>query len=102
MNGSLTGQLVDSSFFPAAGRCVLETIYNRFHEIKGILPIERTKFGQLVRSTDADRLGFQVDVGWVTAAGYDFEVVLDSLPHPVQSVHLNDVAASDSGRYESR
>lgn len=52
-------------------------------------PLARTGFGRLVDQTDA--VTFEVDVGWVAAAGYDPVELIESLGERLSLVHLADV-----------
>ena len=50
---------------------------------------ERTAFDVLVEQTEG--VNFELDVGWVAAAGYDPVTLLDDLGDRVSLVHLKDV-----------
>lgn len=51
---------------------------------------DQTAFDLLVEKTD-DRVGFELDVGWVAAAGRDPAALLSRLGERVPIVHLKDV-----------
>jgi sugar phosphate isomerase/epimerase len=55
----------------------------------------RTAFDALVAAT-GDRVGFEVDVGWVRAAGHDPVALLDRLAGRAPLVHLKDTAGGRS------
>lgn len=51
---------------------------------------DRTGFGRLLERT-SDRITFEIDVGWVAAAGYDPTAVFDLLGERLALVHVADV-----------
>ncbi|MFO7927214.1 MAG: sugar phosphate isomerase/epimerase family protein [Halobacteriota archaeon] len=53
----------------------------------------RTGFGRLLERTP-DALTFEIDVGWVVAAGYDPRSVFELVGDRLASVHISDVAVS--------
>lgn len=53
-------------------------------------PVARTGFGRLLGQT-SERVKFEIDTGWVAAAGYDPTSVFDLVGHRLALVHLTDV-----------
>ncbi|WP_458188774.1 sugar phosphate isomerase/epimerase family protein [Haladaptatus sp. NG-WS-4] len=66
--------------------------HNHDHEFTSL--DGRSAFDVLVESTD-DSLEFELDLGWIDAAGRDPAVVLDELGERVPLVHLKDVRTAD-------
>jgi len=91
---------IDASAVPVAGEYGVELVYNGVKDAVRNPSLDGTKFGRLAAGTDPSLVSFEVDVGWVTAAGFDPDAVLDALDHPVWSLHLNDVA-EEEGEYAS-
>lgn len=54
---------------------------------------DRTGFGRLLERTPAE-LTFEIDVGWVVAAGYDPASVFELLGERLVLVHISDVAVA--------
>ena len=52
-------------------------------------PVARTGFGRLLERT-SDRIEFEIDTGWVAAAGYDPTNVFDLVGDRLALVHLTD------------
>ena len=55
--------------------------------------VERTALGR-IRERTPDALTFEVDVGWVAAAGYDPVAVIDLLDERLAAVHVADVSVT--------
>lgn len=72
-----------------------DRLFEQIAQRRGWTPdpiIGGTAFGQLVTATDPDLVSFEVDVGAITAAGYDPVEVLDRVQGRVPQVHMKDVA----------
>lgn len=54
--------------------------------------MDGTGFGRLVSQTQ--KLTFEIDVGWVTAGGYDPEAILDMLGDRLSLIHVTDIVRS--------
>lgn len=93
--------VVNASQVPTAGEYAVELVHNRVADTVRRPGVQATKFGKLAAATDPSLLSFEIDVGWVAAGGYDIEDVLESLDHTVWALHMNDVALTDEGEYES-
>jgi len=93
--------VVDADALPIAGEYGVELAYNGLKNAVRSPSIEGTKFGRLVAETDPSLVSFEVDLGWVAAAGYDSDTMLDALDRTAWSLHLNDVAPDDEGNYAS-
>ncbi|WP_254547465.1 sugar phosphate isomerase/epimerase family protein [Halomarina pelagica] len=57
--------------------------------------VESTAYGRLVRRTSPEAVSFEVDVGGVTAAGYDPADVIDFVGDRASLVHMKDVVVDD-------
>ncbi|WP_458207510.1 sugar phosphate isomerase/epimerase family protein [Haladaptatus sp. NG-SE-30] len=66
--------------------------HNHDHEFTSL--DGRTAFDVLVESSD-DSLEFELDLGWIDAAGHDPTTLLDELRDRVSLVHVKDVRATD-------
>jgi sugar phosphate isomerase/epimerase len=54
----------------------------------------RTAYELLLENTDADVVSFEMDVGWVAAAGVDPIPLLRAHPHRFRLMHVKDIQAS--------
>jgi len=94
-------QVVEADAVPTAGEYGIELVHGRVSDTVRRASFDGTKLGHLTAVTNADLVSYELDVGWVSAGGYDPEEVLQAIDNPVWSLHLNDVAQNGSGDFES-
>ena len=58
-------------------------------------------YGELMRLTDPRYVVFEMDAGWVSAAGYDPITMLKKAPERFQLMHVKDVAKGADGKWHS-
>jgi sugar phosphate isomerase/epimerase len=58
-------------------------------------------YGELMRLTDPRYVVFEMDAGWVSAAGYDPVTMLKKAPERFQLMHVKDVAKGADGKWHS-
>lgn len=58
----------------------------------------RTAFDELVRLTDPSLVDFQLDIGWVAAAGFDPAQVLKRHARRIRLLHVKDIATKERKR----
>jgi len=58
-------------------------------------------YGELMRLTDPKYVVFEMDAGWVSAAGYDPITMLKKAPERFQLMHVKDVAKGADGKWHS-
>ncbi len=58
-------------------------------------------YGELMRLTDPRYVVFEMDAGWVSAAGYDPVTMLKKAPERFQLIHVKDVARGADGKFHS-
>jgi sugar phosphate isomerase/epimerase len=58
-------------------------------------------YGELMRLTDPRYVVFEMDAGWVSAAGYDPVTMLKKAPERFQLMHVKDVAKGPDGKFVS-
>ncbi|MGR4862364.1 sugar phosphate isomerase/epimerase family protein [Caulobacter sp. LARHSG274] len=56
----------------------------------------------LLKGTDPNLVTFEMDVGWVTAAGQDPFALLKTHPHRFTQMHVKDIKASTKPNFELR
>lgn len=90
--------LAEQSFVPGLGEKAIERLDRR---LRDRVPVEETAIGRLAEATP-DALGFELDLGWAAAAGYDPETVLAAFPGRTRLVHIADVAPGADGHESVR
>jgi sugar phosphate isomerase/epimerase len=63
---------------------------------------ETTGMEILLKGTDPNLVTFEMDVGWVTAAGKDPFALLKAHPHRFTQMHVKDIKATTKANFELR
>lgn len=75
---------------PDGSRAVISKILSRNAGTDTAATFARTGFGRLLERT-SDGIGFEIDTGWIVAAGYDPLTVFDLVGDRLALIHLTDV-----------
>lgn len=100
VNGRI-GRFLSLDAVPAAAG---NYVTNRLADRQTVDPQSVTSesgYGRIIARTRRPALSFEVDAGWVTAAGYDPEAVFEAVRGRMSLVHMHDVEPTNGGYHSA-